>query len=447
MDIIAAPVGYLFAKTALSAKILAKTYRLPLLDRDMTPEEREHARAVVGDRSYDSGMRFWMQGKLAQQSFRDSVARYAERNGKTYVDWHAGRAAALEEHRRRAEQERRAFEEKRRRDGDAEIMVRAEELAAAYRKARAARLKATKGAAAVGEGKSPSATGTPASGLLITPERLPILAEVLERCHTSSRYYASRTSVAAASGAGEATVQRFIAELERAGVLVRLRTGGLRADGSRATNRYTLDHNRLRELLGIENRWASKYDGDYLSRVFLRPVNPYFSGEGYAHCSKSERQARRLRARARAAAGVVENPRAASANEQNRRSHPADTVTALLKNQKTIRPLTKYPLEQALDLNDPIRYASRSVLDRISKLDFNSQANLSRKLKLLFASVENIRNKKLMTALVNGYLSSTLCAENSPSSKAAPTAQKTRIEETSVSFGPAAVKGVEVDPC
>ena len=98
-------------------------------------------------------------------------------------------------------------------------------------------------------------------------------------------------------------MQRFVADLERSGILVRLSTGGLRSDGARATNRYTLFHNRLREALGLESRWESKYDGNATDRM-VKPssclnggYNAYFNYERFAHFSESARQRRRFQQR------------------------------------------------------------------------------------------------------------------------------------------------------
>ena len=320
----------------LPKKVNGSFLLAPLRDPDAIV--RLEAKAYGADFWWlEDSEREYAQASLATIRFRDSVRRYFGPSFFDYDAWQQAQREICEMHRAELDRKRRA-------EGNAEIIMAASELAEAWIRARK-------------ENFTPSEK-TPVTGLLMTPERARIL-EVLTMLVTDScRLYASRTTIASRAEVGEATVQRFLHDLEKHGALERIRTGGKFGD-KHQTNRYTVKWNVLRDLLGVENKWKSKYPEDTTDRVAIRVPNVYYNYEGFAHCSKSERQKRRLRARERAAMALIEQARTnsritlprpsegllaapatpvenpsssahfSSEGEQNRRSRPSDTVTAL----------------------------------------------------------------------------------------------------------------------
>ena len=388
--------------------------------------------------------RFWARRALAQNNYLTGVIAYYETQGKTFIDYNTEKNRAMEAMRARQEARARAFDARRRISGNEEIISRAYELATLEKARKAERINK---AATAADDENPAA-----EGLLMTPERARILEYIITHVTDSTRWYGSRTTVARECRVGEATVQRFVADLERTGVLVRLRTGGRREDGRCVTNRYTLMHNALRDLLGVENKWQSKYDEDALSRISKRPKNPYFSEEGYAHCSKSERQRRRLAKRAREKAArlakkhapLVENLAATPKESPSKAEissavahksagqRPNDTVTALIKAKGLYEPATDSHLEHAtLVENSPKALPENLhplVKQAVSKLKPSTGTSYS-----------TVVNALLHLALAADY--STFDENRSDRS------EKPRMERKSVPFGPSIVKGVDCDPC
>ena len=426
----------------------------------LTPGEIEGKLATIADPEVPED-RFWAKRALAQNGYLASVIAYYETQGIAFIDYTSERNRAMQALQARREAREKAFDERRRRTGDEEIVARAYELAALEKARRAERMR--KGASDAEDGN------TAPVGLLMTPERARILEYIVAHVTDSARWYGSRTTVARECRVGEATVQRFTADLERHGVLVRLRTGGLREDGSRATNRYTLMHNVLRDLLGLENKWGSKYDADALSRVSERPRNPYFSGEGYAHCSKSERQRRRLAKRARdkaarlaaahgknghfhgqdgrvvenPAPAPVENPAAARFSKEGTGKTagqlPIDTVTALIKAKGLIEPAIDSHLEHPPLVENPATAQPQQPR--------NLPENLHPLVRQAISMLKPAPSASYSTA-VDALLHLALTADYSTfDSNYTDRSGKPRIKEKSVTFGPSIVKGVECDPC
>ena len=359
-----------------------------------------------------------------QAHLRSTVAWYASR-GITFIDWNTERESAIARYWDHLDRRRLAaieYDERRRSLGDEEIIECAEEYAIEYVSRKAARMGRREpsggGVSGGGDTEHAAATGGP-TGLLITPERVRILRYILNCVHASARYWASRKTVALACSVGEATVQRFIRDLERAGVLVRIKTGGIREDGSRATNEYTLFHNRLRELLGVENKWKSKYDTDAASRIdkplgsLGKPYNPYFNYSGFAHFSQSARQRRRLQRRwregyAKLSADVwaltpaghrdVENSR--RRHVENLHQQPVSPV-ALNKTAGQVQ-VIQYPLsrsKKSLSLSEPrpVTPVENELLTLLSSAPKHIQQTL--------ASAENLKPDLKLTIL-KAWLSS-----------------------------------------
>jgi len=216
------------------------------------------------------------QRRDAWESWSNASRERAERDGRPFFDfrvWLAGYAAAVARHRRALEAERRG-------KGDAEIKRAAAELVGSL---------------------CPGVRGDASfpDGYKMTPKRAQVIFAVVDAVASSGRLYASYAGLAAMAGVSQRTACSVRSELERLGVLVRVRTGGKGADGRGQSNKYTVMHNRLREILGVEVRWESRYEGEVGTVAAV--ANPYFNYEGCAHYSRSERQRRRVAQRARAA--------------------------------------------------------------------------------------------------------------------------------------------------
>ena len=217
------------------------------------------------------------QRRDAWERWSASSRARAESAGKAFFDyaaWLAGRAAAVARHRR-------ALEAERRRKGDAELKEAAESLVGSF---------------CPGVPCREDGTG----GYRMTKSRAKVIAAIVATAADTGRLFSSYASLARRAGVSERTACTVRSELESLGALVRVRTGGKSAEGRGQSNKYTVMHNRLREILGVEVRWESRYEGE-VGTVPAVP-NPYFNFEGFAHYSRSERQRRRLRQRAKAAA-------------------------------------------------------------------------------------------------------------------------------------------------
>lgn len=134
----------------------------------------------------------------------------------------------------------------------------------------------------------------------ITKTRAKVLCAIVKLGSESGRLYCSSAGLAREARVGRSTAEGVKRELECLGVLERVRTGGIHANGTRQSNKYNIIYNKLRELLGVENRWETKYLTQSDHKGLQYPiVNPFFNYEGYAHYSQTERQKRRIRARLR----------------------------------------------------------------------------------------------------------------------------------------------------
>ena len=205
----------------------------------------------------------------------------AEREGRAFFDY---QHSWLPARQRAVMAYRRACERSRRKKGDLEIARRLEEL----------------------EGKERP------GGYKITPARRKLIAAVVRTASNSGRIYCSYLALARKAGVSARTACTVRAELESLGVLERVRTGGQAADGTRRTNKYTVKWNALRDALGIVNRWESKYPDSTVRLTrdngSRRGLNVFFSYEGCAHYSRSERQRRRIAKRLRDLEAVRRTP-------------------------------------------------------------------------------------------------------------------------------------------
>ncbi len=134
----------------------------------------------------------------------------------------------------------------------------------------------------------------------LTPARRKVIAAVVRLASDSGMLYCGYDGLARAARVSPRTACAVRAELERDGVLKRVRTGGRSADGVRQSNRYVVKWGALRDLLGIESRWG-ELDNPNALALWLMPRNSYYNYEGCAHYSRSERQKRRLAKREREA--------------------------------------------------------------------------------------------------------------------------------------------------
>lgn len=199
-----------------------------------------------------------------------SAREHVEAQGKEFFDykhtWLPARELAIRAYRR-------ACDRSRRKSGDREILERLE---------------------------SARSGAEDASSYKLTPARGKVIAAIVRMASDSGRLFCSYLTLARRAGVSARTACAVRSELEGLGILERVRTGGKAADGSCHSNKYTVKWNALRDVLGIPNRWESRYPLDTRGMFTRSPVpNVYYSYEGYAHYSQSERQRRRLAQRAR----------------------------------------------------------------------------------------------------------------------------------------------------
>lgn len=267
-----------------------------------------------------------------------SVREYYERQGVAFEDhhqWNLDRQFAMMAYVRSAS-------DWRKRSGDAEILERLSELA-----------------------------GKPCEedGYKITRARRRVLEALVRLAAESGVLYCGYDGLAREAGVSPRSACTIRAELERAGVLRRVRTGGKAADGFCQSNKYFVDWNTLRDVLGVENARESRYEEPSRPGRDSFGRNVYYNYEGCAHYSRSERQRRRLLARERERArlavaevaakrlhrmpGDVENlPRSAfhevSAVVENRENECFEQVFCAVTGLKTYKDLSSLQPEGPL---------------------------------------------------------------------------------------------------
>ena len=127
----------------------------------------------------------------------------------------------------------------------------------------------------------------------ITKARRRVISAIIALASESGRLYCSYDALARAARVSARTAFTVRSELERLGILERLRTGGKSLDGGCQSNKYTVKWNALRDLLSVDNRWDTSYPDNTRDNV-ARPVpNVYFNYQGCAHFYRSDRQRRR----------------------------------------------------------------------------------------------------------------------------------------------------------
>lgn len=231
--------------------------------------------------------RWHIERKTACLVWQRDAKGYCEAQGGEFFDhhqWEYDKLYASSLYRQAAKQYRK-------RQGDKQILARLDELVNAPREE--------------GEYK-------------ITRARRKVIRAVVALATSSGVLYCGYDGLARAARVSPRSACSIRAELERLGVLERIRTGGRAEDGMRQSNKYIVIWDKLREILGIACCYASEWHVECPRMVERSPFrNVYYNYEGCAHFSRSKRQRRRERQRAReharavmdrAARGHVENP-------------------------------------------------------------------------------------------------------------------------------------------
>lgn len=248
-------------------------------------EEIGFIRALAAEQASPNDV-WLLESQAAMLSWAASVRAHYEARGTEFFDhcaWERERDAAISAYRR-------AYDRYRRRQGDREITERLEAL----------------------EGRARD------GGYKVTSARRRVIQAVVRVASESGRLYCGYATLASLARVSPKSACTVRAELEALGVLERVRTGGKAADGRTQSNKYTVKWNVLRDVLGIANRWETRYPEDTAYNVRRRHANVYYSYEGCAHYSQSARQMRRLAKRAREAA--EERARAGAAAVENYKS-------------------------------------------------------------------------------------------------------------------------------
>ena len=240
---------------------------MPGISRDVNRLIEMHAK-MLEQPWLDSAERWELERLIAVWHHELSVREYYEQQGVAFVDhhqWDLDRQLAVLAYMRLTEGWRK-------RRGDRQILERLSEL----------------------QGKSREE-----GDYKITRSRRRVIGALVRLASGSGVLYCGYDGLARKAGVSPRSACSIRAELERLGVLVRVRTGGKAADGFCRSNKYYVSWNTLRDVLGVENVRASRYIEPALPGRDSLGRNVYYSYEGCAHYSKSERQRRRLRARER----------------------------------------------------------------------------------------------------------------------------------------------------
>ena len=128
----------------------------------------------------------------------------------------------------------------------------------------------------------------------ITRARAAVLVAIINLVRDTSALYASEGTIAHLAKVSRRTVTYTMRWLEESCVLVRWKSGGLNmVTGKRASNKYRVSYEALRDFLGIEAIPSDFLSTDELVMVIGIVHNAYWSKEHYSRHSNSERAQRR----------------------------------------------------------------------------------------------------------------------------------------------------------
>lgn len=235
---------------------------------------------TLSDQKCDVAATRWENARFeARSRWKEGIKRYYATQGMEFFDydsWLIERETAIYENKK-------ASDERRRAEGDEELV---EFLISAARRGR-----------------------IQAPEIVLTKTKACFIKTIVEIVSNTGRLYCGYQALASKAWVSSRAALNYLQELEALGVLQRVRTGGIDAAGKKQTNKYTVKYNRLRAILGIENKWESKY-GEEPGKIpdrstLVAVINAYYNYEGFAHYSKSARQARRLAKRMRDAANAA----------------------------------------------------------------------------------------------------------------------------------------------
>ena len=149
-------------------------------------------------------------------------------------------------------------------------------------------------------------TSAEEGGYKVTEARRKVIRALVGLASSSGVLYCGYDGLAREARVSPRSACTIRSELERLGVLERIRTGGISEGGARQSNKYIVMWDALREALGIPSAYASEWRVRH-PRTVERSVfrNVYYNYEGFAHYSRSARQKRRERQRAREHARAV----------------------------------------------------------------------------------------------------------------------------------------------
>ena len=209
-------------------------------------------------------MRRWQEATEFMQQRDAARKRYADRQQSRHEEWERQRRDASE--RSRLDRIRWAASQRGGEIPQSTMTDEERERAAAHersvwkREQTAEILRRMDEVCAMPYHEDPSLAEAGSPLARITPKKLEIIAYLLEISADTSTIWASQETVARATGTSRSTVYALMRELEAAGVLRRIKTGGKNLlTGRTASNVYRFHQQRLRELLGIKLRGRSKY--------------------------------------------------------------------------------------------------------------------------------------------------------------------------------------------
>ena len=230
---------------------------------------------TLAEEAPDPKTRWQLQKRVAASVWQRDAKAYYEEQGAEFFDfgqWQLDQAYASYLYHE-------SIKRYRKRQGDRQILARLDEL-----------------------NNVPREDG----GYKVTGARRKVIRAIVGLATSSGVLYCSYDGLARAARVSPRSAHSIRAELERLGVLKRVRTGGRAEDGSRQSNKYIVKWDKLRDILGIACCYASNWHGELQRTVERKPFhNVYYNYEGYAHYSKSARQKRRERQRAREHAALA----------------------------------------------------------------------------------------------------------------------------------------------
>lgn len=218
---------------------------------------------TLAEEEPDPKTRWQLQKRVAASVWQRDAKAYYEEQGAEFFDfgqWQLDQAYASYLYHE-------SIKRYRKRQGDRQILARLDEL-----------------------NNVPREDG----GYKVTGARRKVIRAIVGLATSSGVLYCSYDGLARAARVSPRSAHSIRAELERLGVLKRVRTGGRAEDGSRQSNKYIVKWDKLRDILGIACCYAFNWHGELQRTVERKPFhNVYYNYEGYAHYSKSARQKRR----------------------------------------------------------------------------------------------------------------------------------------------------------